>query len=152
MWGIHRWPVNSPHKWPVTRKMFPFDDVIMWGLWVSTAIPVPMIPNGLIDSHHLYWLTLVNKCGVDAMIKLGQYSSNKHYSIFLGRVMYLSGTEWPRISMSWSKAILTCYQCIRPIKWYSLEIELAHCGLVTLYAVVINSCDGNGGGVTSVWC
>ena len=27
--GIHRWPANSPHKWPVTRKMFPFDDVIM---------------------------------------------------------------------------------------------------------------------------
>ena len=27
--GIHRWPVNSPQKWPVTRKMFPFDDVIM---------------------------------------------------------------------------------------------------------------------------
>ena len=24
--GIHRWPVNSPHKRPVTRKMFPFDD------------------------------------------------------------------------------------------------------------------------------
>ena len=29
VWGIHRWPVNSPHKWPVTRKIFPFDDVIM---------------------------------------------------------------------------------------------------------------------------
>ena len=29
MSGIHRGPVNSPHKWPVTRKMFPFDDVIM---------------------------------------------------------------------------------------------------------------------------
>ena len=34
--GIHRWPVNSPqssvnppHTGPVTRKMFPFDDVIM---------------------------------------------------------------------------------------------------------------------------
>ena len=26
---IRRGPVNSPHKWPVTRKMFPFDDVIM---------------------------------------------------------------------------------------------------------------------------
>ena len=26
--GIHRWPVNSPHKGPVTRKMFPFDDAI----------------------------------------------------------------------------------------------------------------------------
>ena len=29
--GIHRWPVNSPHKGPVTRKMFPFDDVFMKG-------------------------------------------------------------------------------------------------------------------------
>ena len=28
VWGIHRGPVNSPHKWPVTRKMCPFDDVI----------------------------------------------------------------------------------------------------------------------------
>ena len=28
--GIHRWPVNSPHKRPVTRKMFPLDDVIMY--------------------------------------------------------------------------------------------------------------------------
>ena len=27
--GIHRWPVNSPHKGPVTLKMFPFDDAIM---------------------------------------------------------------------------------------------------------------------------
>ena len=27
--GIRRWPVNSPHKCPVTRKMFPFDGVTM---------------------------------------------------------------------------------------------------------------------------
>ena len=27
--GFHRWPVNSPRKGPVTRKMVPFDDVIM---------------------------------------------------------------------------------------------------------------------------
>ena len=30
VWGIHRWPTNSPHKWPVMRKMFPFYDVIMY--------------------------------------------------------------------------------------------------------------------------
>ena len=29
VWGIHRGPVNSPHKGPVMREMFPFDDVIM---------------------------------------------------------------------------------------------------------------------------
>ena len=33
--GIHRWPMGSPHKWPVTRKMFPFDDVIMSRRWVN---------------------------------------------------------------------------------------------------------------------
>ena len=29
VWGIYRGPVDSPHKWPVTRKMLPFHDVIM---------------------------------------------------------------------------------------------------------------------------
>ena len=44
---IHRGPVNFPHKWPVTRKMFPFDDVIMlprhvhvcWLLYSFCATP-----------------------------------------------------------------------------------------------------------------
>ena len=33
---IHRSPVNSPDKWPVTQEMSPFDDVIMLSLqgWV----------------------------------------------------------------------------------------------------------------------
>ena len=30
--GIHRWLVNSPHKGPVTRKMFSFGDVFMINL------------------------------------------------------------------------------------------------------------------------
>ena len=33
--GIHRSPVNSPHKGPVTREKFPFDNVIMLALSVS---------------------------------------------------------------------------------------------------------------------
>ena len=47
--GIHRWPVNSPHKWPVTRKMFPFDDVIMWGELTYTrhcnGLPIKNVMN-----------------------------------------------------------------------------------------------------------
>ena len=38
MWGIHRWSVNSPCKWPVTRKMFPFYDVIMYLAHSSSVI------------------------------------------------------------------------------------------------------------------
>ena len=30
--GIHRPPVDSPHKGPATREMCPFDDVIMLGV------------------------------------------------------------------------------------------------------------------------
>ena len=36
--GIHRWPVNSPQKGPVTRKIFPFGDVIMFGEKISWDI------------------------------------------------------------------------------------------------------------------
>ena len=36
---IHRGPVNSPHKWPVTRKMFPSDDVIMM-IWINCELCV----------------------------------------------------------------------------------------------------------------
>ena len=35
--GIPRGPVNSPHKGPVTRKMFPFDDVVMT-IWISAKL------------------------------------------------------------------------------------------------------------------
>ena len=41
--GIHRRPVYSPQKWPVTRKMFPFDGAIMW--WWSSKTVKP-IHNG----------------------------------------------------------------------------------------------------------
>ena len=37
--GIHRWPVDSPHKAPVTRKMFPFGDVIMNWAYFTDQVP-----------------------------------------------------------------------------------------------------------------
>ena len=37
--GIHRWPVNSPHKGPVTQKIFSFDDVILrWHSRTTTCL------------------------------------------------------------------------------------------------------------------
>ena len=55
VWGIHRGPVNSPHKWPVTRKMFPFDDVIMtktYMMWEFTQ-----------TRHKIYQICLWKKNG-----------------------------------------------------------------------------------------
>ena len=53
VWGIHRGPKNSLPKWPVTRKMFPFDDVIMnmygckWQekLSINPVVPVKSTPS-----------------------------------------------------------------------------------------------------------
>ena len=45
---IHRGPVNSPHKRPVTRKMFPFDDVIMSDMSETLRLAC--------DDHYAEWL------------------------------------------------------------------------------------------------
>ena len=42
--GIHRWPVNSPHKGPVTQKVLPFDDVIIYS-WYSSDAAEPSMRN-----------------------------------------------------------------------------------------------------------
>ena len=39
--GIHRGPVNSPQKWPVTQKMFPFDDVSWMLLTLKPFLCIP---------------------------------------------------------------------------------------------------------------
>ena len=49
--GIHQSPVNSPHKRPVARKKFPFDDVIMNikpSLNKSDLINIYVHTNGLV--------------------------------------------------------------------------------------------------------
>ena len=68
-------PVNSPHKGPVTRKMVPFDDVIMSGNWATTTA------GDLV--HRLYilrvWLMLL--FGSDEWWRVGfllQNSLSKH--------------------------------------------------------------------------
>ena len=64
--GIHRWPVNSPYKWPVTRKMFPFDDVILsptkvalpLGIWHVILTVVRLICSSIVLLHRpgMVWL------------------------------------------------------------------------------------------------
>ena len=59
--GIHWSPVNTLHKWPVTRKMFPFDAIIMW-----TSIQIKAWIN-----HIKQWDVITHTC-YDFMVMLGQ--------------------------------------------------------------------------------
>ena len=45
--GIHRWPVNSPQKGPVPRKIFPFDDVIMKNI-IAADVPAPVVARSTV--------------------------------------------------------------------------------------------------------
>ena len=115
--GIHRGPVNSPHKWPVTRKMFPFDYVIMQ----YTTTEYLLINHKhwraaiLASSLELSMIYLVNdrECD-DISLRLGANINHTYtciYTVHLHSVhtLYSSGTtnyihlkfswwgfEWPR--------------------------------------------------------
>ena len=71
--GIHRWPVNSPHKGPVTRKMFPFDDVIMSSRYM-----------GKIDRH----------LATTGQLKYGQYVLAFGLLCCLSMPLVYEGTLW----------------------------------------------------------
>ena len=55
--GIHRGPVNSPHKWPVTRKMFSFDVVIIFIVLIIHTY-LSLYTHTHTHTHiymHIYW-------------------------------------------------------------------------------------------------
>ena len=66
---IHRWPMNSPNKWPVTRKMFPFDDVFM----ISMHFDFRIIPATLLVRNLLKWLL---KCVIVPSLNLADRLDN----------------------------------------------------------------------------
>ena len=86
VWGIHRGPVNSPHKGPVMRKMFPFDDVIMRQIakqkdWVQFP-PIQYIPRNMhtvLLCFALLWFHIHQGCfaGTGAIVRLPQCQWSK---------------------------------------------------------------------------
>ena len=46
--GNHRWPVDYPHKGPITWKRFPFDDVIMCCRYMSIIYCSVVLGNGVL--------------------------------------------------------------------------------------------------------
>ena len=77
--GIQRWPVNSPYKGSVTRKMFPFDNVIIQYCSESVVIYIRVCDH----KKHPY-LTLKGKLwGVYFRENCSRYNGT---ALYLGRV------------------------------------------------------------------
>ena len=61
--GLPRWPANSPHKGPVTRKIFPFDDVIMQQYRVNNGSR--LIQESITSYEWKLMLTLYINCSLN---------------------------------------------------------------------------------------
>ena len=98
--GIHRWLVNSLHKWLVTRKMFPFDDVIM------THSNMHAYSWSI---HCINWNASIKLCFVPIMSVTGL----KYFSDFKAQ-------WWPN---------QTGYMCHPVPKWFEAVMTPTCCGL-----------------------
>ena len=91
--GIHRRPVNSPHKGPVSRKMVPFDDVIMF-CWFFFNFMF-MIWDSWHEDLQLFWLSFKHWAGmvfIDVVLK--EYSicsirGVKIYYLFVQSIFFV---------------------------------------------------------------
>ena len=90
--GIHRWPVNSPPKGPVTRKRFPFDDVIICSLmgkisyliWLYDGFAKCVDPVFPGTAWNVAWDLLKSVCGIIILhVKLTVYGYTKLYVVVL---------------------------------------------------------------------
>ena len=105
--GIHRWPVNSPHKWPVTRKMFPFDDVIM--IWAYDDFQ-PIVAFG---TNFTGWPSKICYCQSSFIISASQWASWRLKSpttcLFVQQFAWLNSKKSPK------PVLLTLCEGIPPV-------------------------------------
>ena len=117
--GIHRWSVNSPHKGPVMRKMFPFDDVIMRvaGRWISMrARPTCMLYDQqclkpMVTEWRIYaknWATI----NTLRLKQNGRRFSRRHFQLHLWMEIYMF-----RLKFHWS--LFPMVQLTTSEHWFS---------------------------------
>ena len=125
--GIRRGPVNSPHKRPVTRKMFPFDDVIMRTAAMPSVVEI-MAQNHqsgiwfISEPHFLYELSthikqyLCHYMYNDVTVKATQITGHSSVCslVGLGWDGYLEGMD----SEQSSKYTLTAHPFNDVIMWH----------------------------------
>ena len=142
VWGFHRGPVNSPHKWPVTRKMFPFDDVIMGAARFSQA-----------TSHSLNqcWLSSMKPCGgtrpqsslfvlIHALISIRVQRNVLHYCTVSVRARVIP-CDWANLPSIIVMAIHSAFKIQSKYSWWDERQEpiwsKLGCPRMTLTAPVI---------------
>ena len=109
---IHLWLVNSPHKLPVTRKMFPFHDAIM----LQKCHCMIRVFTDIIHTHFISTCTITGKNPASWNFRLNK--------IYVSCFMYLSIVFLFRREKSWmiyAKFLLP--KVYHEINWFCEKIE-----------------------------
>ena len=122
--GIHRGPVNSPHKWPVTRKMFPLDDVIM------IISDTGLLSVTREDIHwQQYWLKLLIALDPwkEFSVKFELHHKNFQSRKFIWKFHLQIGSHFVSASMHYGLTYkqLEKHQCLI-VQWLLMALVLYH--------------------------
>ena len=125
--GIHRWPVNSPHKCPVTRKMFPFDDVIVVSAPVtiyfgSRLYTVPAVDR-VIKNKVLYRLSFLSHAEFSATRSIHEMKLTKNKENLGGRKPppYLIWEAWNSLVKNETTSPVVSWYRSDKILWKSIN-------------------------------
>ena len=151
--GIQRWPVNSPHKGPVTRKMFPFEDVIInHTFFVDTdktamgttlcLVSLLVIFSGILGGTPVYedWEKYSHNCvrGCNGNrytnIPTDQGNLLRSFSMTHNRISTINGElhNYPRLEVS-------CIICLDS-QWTMIDIFCCHYAIIcTLHSVQLST-------------
>ena len=109
---IHRGPVNFPDKWPVTRKMFPFDDVIMCFhlttsslLWYKERYHRVNL-RGIVTWHWIVNVSSARQTDINVRTGIDSCKQNTTYEIRKVRHIFKSGT------VRWLSVSVQCLKCV----------------------------------------
>ena len=91
-------PVNSPHKGPVTRKMFPFDDVIMVEFYMSTFIMGYKTYEEYVKK--IYVLNMMRTMCITRYLRLAYIWAHRSYTT-VWHVIVALWIRWLRKICSW---------------------------------------------------
>ena len=104
--GIHRGPVDSPHNWPFTREMFPFDYVIM-----QLCVVKINIGQGWVFLCELDCYNHIASRGISRLsVNINIYPNNTQY----WHVIVINGADN-------GSSFMLCYSTVRNQCWFFQE-------------------------------
>ena len=142
--GIDRWSVNSPYKWPVTRKMFRFYDVIM-GYILAWCLPVLSCP--VLSRFHLHGVVLIFICTIFKQMSVYKKSAYLYHALLglrtiqshttLLSVQSISGSVFCLVTQSLSTYWPQDTQPFKPTNplWSNDAIRIDECWSILIQVV-----------------